>query len=231
VDLGAYTTVESSEDLESLRKALGVPRLNLWGISYGTHLGLAYLRRYADRVERAILAGVEGPDGTWKRPAQAEALLERWEALLRAQDTTRKGLRDRLRALLNELERRPRTVKFTDPRTGASQTWIATRFDLQRATFESLRGPATFQRFLALLSALGLDTSRRWLPSLSSSGEAPWSPCRWPWMPHPVSAQLAALRLPVRRARPCWGERPTQACLRLRGFPVWWTWAKTSEAR
>ncbi|HYH97051.1 alpha/beta fold hydrolase [Hyalangium sp.] len=154
VELGAYTTVESAEDLEALREALGVPRLNLWGISYGTHLELAYLRRHADRVEHAILAGVEGPDDTWKRPAQAEALLDRWDARLRAQDKTSKRLRSRLRALMVELERSPRTVKFTDPRTGATQTWIATRFDLQRATFESLRDPTTFQRFLALLSAL-----------------------------------------------------------------------------
>ncbi|WP_224370621.1 alpha/beta fold hydrolase [Hyalangium versicolor] len=154
VDLGSYTTVESAEDLESLREALGVPRLNLWGISYGTHLGLAYLRRHADRVDHAILAGVEGPDDTWKRPAQAEALLDRWDALLRTQDKAGPGLRARLRALLDELERQPRKVEFTDPKTGVKQTWTATRFDLQRATFESLRDPAIFERFLGLLSAL-----------------------------------------------------------------------------
>ncbi|QRK08221.1 alpha/beta fold hydrolase [Archangium violaceum] len=154
VDLGAYTTVESAEDLESLREALGVPRLNLWGISYGTHLGLAYLRRHADRVDHAILAGVEGPDDTWKRPVHAEALLDRWDALLRARDAKDKGLRVRLRALMDALGRRPRTVKFTDEKTGTEQTWVATRFDLQRAVFESMRDPAFFERFLALLPAL-----------------------------------------------------------------------------
>ncbi|WP_164010172.1 alpha/beta fold hydrolase [Pyxidicoccus trucidator] len=154
VDLGAYTTVESAEDLESLREALGVPRLNLWGISYGTHLGLAYLRHHADKVDHAILAGVEGPDDTWKRPAQAEALLDRWDALLRAREPKGKGLRVRLRTLMDALGRGPRTVKFTDDKTGTERTWIATRFDLQRATFESLRDPATFERFLTLLPVL-----------------------------------------------------------------------------
>ncbi|MFP2911291.1 alpha/beta fold hydrolase [Pyxidicoccus sp. 3LFB2] len=154
VDLGAYTTVESAKDLESLREALGVPRLNLWGISYGTHLGLAYLRYHADKVERVILAGVEGPDDTWKRPAQAEALLDRWDALLRAREPKAPGLRARLRKVLDALGRSPRTVKFTDPKTGTEQTWVATRFDVQRATFESLRDPVTFERFLLLLPAL-----------------------------------------------------------------------------
>ena len=46
VDLGAYTTLESARDLDRLRRALGVQRVSLWGMSYGTHLALATLRRF-----------------------------------------------------------------------------------------------------------------------------------------------------------------------------------------
>ncbi|RKG92346.1 alpha/beta fold hydrolase [Corallococcus terminator] len=154
VDLGAYTTEESADDLEVLRKALGAPKLNLWGISYGTHLGLAYLRRHGQRVDHAILAGIEGPDDTWKRPAHAEALLERWEVVLRAEGERGPGLRPRLAKLLKSLKREPRTVALTDPAKGERHTWRVSHFDLQRATFESLRDPATFRRFLTLLPAL-----------------------------------------------------------------------------
>ncbi|WP_224248530.1 alpha/beta fold hydrolase [Hyalangium gracile] len=194
VDLGAFNTVESAEDLESLRQALGAPRLNLWGISYGTHLGLAYLRRHADKVERVILAGVEGPDDTWKRPAHAEALLDRWDALLRAQDKSGKRLRSRLKTLLDELERSPRPVKFTDPKTGASQTWLASRFDLQLAAFESLRDPATFQRFLALLSALEAG---------AFEAMAPFAPLLrgGTLEPMPLAMDAASGVSPTRRAR------------------------------
>src|ERR1044072_5023341 len=38
VDLTAYNTNESADDLEDLRKALGVNQISLWTISYGTHL-------------------------------------------------------------------------------------------------------------------------------------------------------------------------------------------------
>src|SRR5262245_45649790 len=38
VDLAAYNTEASADDLEDLRKALGVPKISLFGFSYGTHL-------------------------------------------------------------------------------------------------------------------------------------------------------------------------------------------------
>ncbi|NTX60005.1 alpha/beta fold hydrolase [Myxococcus sp. CA051A] len=154
VDLGAFTTVENADDLEMLRKALGAPKLNLWGISYGTHLGLAYVRRHAERVDHIILAGIEGPDDTWKRPAHAEALLGRWEAVLRAEGERGPGLKARLAKLVKSLRSKPLTVEFTDEEKGDRRTWKVSPFDLQCLAFESLRDPATFRRFLPLLTAL-----------------------------------------------------------------------------
>ena len=45
IDLNAYNTSESAEDVELLRRALGADRIVLWAHSYGTHLALAVLRR------------------------------------------------------------------------------------------------------------------------------------------------------------------------------------------
>src|SRR6185436_18597062 len=41
VDLIGYNTNESADDLDDLRKALGVNQISLWSISYGTHLAFA----------------------------------------------------------------------------------------------------------------------------------------------------------------------------------------------
>ncbi len=62
IDLSGYNTNESADDVEALTKAIGAAKVNLWGISYGTHLALAIIRRHEGIVNRAILNGVEGPD-------------------------------------------------------------------------------------------------------------------------------------------------------------------------
>src|SRR3546814_3350171 len=82
VDLSVYTTVESAADLEILRQQIGAAKLNLWGISYGTHLALAATRQMGDRIDRVVLASVEGTDQTLKLPARTDAFLERVGALL-----------------------------------------------------------------------------------------------------------------------------------------------------
>ena len=43
-----YTTPDSVEDMEAIRKAAGAEKLTLFGISYGTELALAYARAYPD---------------------------------------------------------------------------------------------------------------------------------------------------------------------------------------
>ncbi|WP_045049915.1 alpha/beta fold hydrolase, partial [Rouxiella chamberiensis] len=83
VDLGAYTTAESADDLDDLRRALGVPRISLWGMSYGTHLALATVRLHGKGLERVVLMGTEGPDDTLKLPLSSDALLQELTPLAR----------------------------------------------------------------------------------------------------------------------------------------------------
>jgi pimeloyl-ACP methyl ester carboxylesterase len=54
-DLRQYTTSASVEDLEAIRVALGYPRLNLLGGSYGTRLAMEYVRRYERNVRTVVL--------------------------------------------------------------------------------------------------------------------------------------------------------------------------------
>jgi pimeloyl-ACP methyl ester carboxylesterase len=70
LDIGAYTVLEAADDVELLRRALGAERLRLVGASYGAHLGFAVLRRHGERIERAVLGLVEGPDHTHKLPSR-----------------------------------------------------------------------------------------------------------------------------------------------------------------
>jgi pimeloyl-ACP methyl ester carboxylesterase len=59
-----YTTPDSVEDMEAIRAQLGVEKVTLFGISYGTELAIEYARAYPQHVERLILDSVVDPDDT-----------------------------------------------------------------------------------------------------------------------------------------------------------------------
>ena len=50
-----YTTRDHAEDIESVRVAVGVDKLALYGVSYGTKHAVAYALAYPDHVERLLL--------------------------------------------------------------------------------------------------------------------------------------------------------------------------------
>lgn len=77
VAINGYTTVQSAADIEDLRRHLGVARLNLWGISYGTHLAFAFMRAYPGSVDHVALSSLEGMDQTVKLPAHLDKAFER----------------------------------------------------------------------------------------------------------------------------------------------------------
>lgn len=61
-DTTQYTTLAALEDYEEVRRALGYPRWNLWGGSYGTRVALAYMQAHPSSVERVVLDGVAPTD-------------------------------------------------------------------------------------------------------------------------------------------------------------------------
>ncbi|MEQ9404603.1 MAG: alpha/beta fold hydrolase [Cyclobacteriaceae bacterium] len=61
-DLAGYNSLENAADLEALREHLKVDKWVLFGGSYGTRLGLTYLREYEDAAEAAIFMGLFPPE-------------------------------------------------------------------------------------------------------------------------------------------------------------------------
>jgi pimeloyl-ACP methyl ester carboxylesterase len=72
-DLKQYTTSAAAEDLESVRQALGYGKIELLGVSYGTRVGLEYLRRYGPQVRAIALSGVFSPSYRYALNGPAEA--------------------------------------------------------------------------------------------------------------------------------------------------------------
>jgi pimeloyl-ACP methyl ester carboxylesterase len=132
VDLTAYNSVESADDVDAVRRALGYEQITLWGASYGTHLGLSYLRRHPEHVARAVLMRIEGPDHTFKFPSTTQRFLEGFAERVAADPTYGERLPDvvdTVERLLEKLERRGRTVPLEQE--GAPDEITVGPFDLQ----------------------------------------------------------------------------------------------------
>ncbi len=120
VDLLAYNTIESANDVDDLRKALGAEKLNLVGFSYGTHLGLACFRYHGKNLNRVVLVGTEGPDHTDKLPSTSDTSIRRLSAIVAKDPELGPKMPDltgTLKRTLDRLEKEPITLSITDQRT------------------------------------------------------------------------------------------------------------------
>ena len=152
VDLTSYNTNESADDLEDLRKALGANQISLWSISYGTHLAFATMRRHPKSIHRAILAGTEGPDHTYKLPSNIQKHLEDLAALIKADPQIGKDIPDFLglmKSVFDRLDAQPETVEMTDPQTKLKTKVIVNKFVMQFIVANNI-GTTVTARFPAL---------------------------------------------------------------------------------
>lgn len=70
IDLPAYNNDENAADIADIVDILGYEQVDLWGISYGTRLGLGILRDHPEVVRSAVLDSVF--------PHEVNAPLEEW---------------------------------------------------------------------------------------------------------------------------------------------------------
>lgn len=61
VDLSAYNTTENAADFADLRKALSLPRWNVYGYSYGSDLALTYLRLHPEGIRAVAIDSIAPP--------------------------------------------------------------------------------------------------------------------------------------------------------------------------
>ena len=136
VDVRGYTTWESAADVEAVRRALGAERVSLLGISYGTHLALAALKRYPERVDRLVLVSAEGLDETVKRPARTDAYFARLQAAIDADSASAArfpDVRGLIGGVLRQAEAAPPRLTVR-PRDGAAFERTLGPFEMQRIT-------------------------------------------------------------------------------------------------
>jgi len=116
-----YTTGQAVRDLEAVREALELDRWHVYGVSYGSRLGLDYLRRHEDRIETLTVDGVVPPDeilGPMIAPF-AQRAVDRMLARCEEDEAcaeTFPGLSEHFEALMDQLAEDPKTVSLRHPR-------------------------------------------------------------------------------------------------------------------
>lgn len=142
IDPAGYNTNENADDIDDLRHALGYPRIRLWGVSYGTLLGLVTLRRHEASVDRLILSGVLGPNqARGYLPSQVQEQLVAVDRLFKADRGVNKLMPDLVglvKSLLARLDTSPAVVQVNDPRTKQKVNVAVNKLDLQLFTGYSL---------------------------------------------------------------------------------------------
>lgn len=115
-----YTTSDAVRDLEELRVALGGPRLNLVGVSYGTRVAQQYHKRHPDAV-RSIVLDSPAPNELVLGAEFARNLddaLKAQFAKCAANADCAKAFPDpyaSVRQLRDVLQAQPRPVRYADP--------------------------------------------------------------------------------------------------------------------
>ena len=130
-----YTTSVAIRDLEQVRRALGVPRWHLFGVSYGTRVVQHYMHRHPQVIRTAVLDSVVpanaalGPDIAM----QSQRALDTFLARCADDDDCNRAfpdLAEGLDSLLTRLDAAPLDIRFEDIRTGGVRDMRFTRAHL-----------------------------------------------------------------------------------------------------
>ncbi|WP_138510393.1 alpha/beta fold hydrolase [Maricaulis alexandrii] len=156
VDLTGYTTSDSVADLSDLRAHLGAEQIDLWGISYGSHLALAALDEIPDEIGRVVIASAEGLDQTVKLPARTDAYIARLQAAVDSQPAARAAYPDiagLMRRVHARLEANPMPLEIPQA-DGSMAPFLLQRHHLQEYAAGLISDPNWARIMLALYASL-----------------------------------------------------------------------------
>lgn len=159
VDLQSYGTSSSVDDVEDLIEALELEEYDLYGMSYGTTLGLELLERRPPGLRVVVLDSVvppwrsDDPDQTAER---AEGAFSRLQDACDAQPVcaaSHPDLRASLLAAREVFDERPHRVGFDDV-TGTPRVALLTGDDVVRGALQAMYDPALIASLPTVFEAL-----------------------------------------------------------------------------
>ena len=115
VDPRIFSDGAIADDIDDIRRALGVPRVSILGFSYGTRLAMTFVRRHPARLHRVVLQGPTDADLEYHVSLAHDSLLVRMARFAAVDNVAAPFSRDlvsRMRALFDRAMNQPISVRI-----------------------------------------------------------------------------------------------------------------------
>ncbi len=164
INLSAFNSYENAQDVDTLRQALGYQKINFYGVSYGTLLGLHLMKAFPDGLRSVILDAVV-PTNIDFNPESARtadrALTELFSACQADPECSRAypNLEKTFFDLIDRLDKQPAAIHLSDSEKGATYKALLDGDAMISTVFQSLYAT----ELLPLLPKMIADASAgRW---------------------------------------------------------------------
>lgn len=155
-DFQQYSTANAVRDFDAVREALGYEQINIYGGSYGTRSGLAYLRDFPDSIRVAVLDGLAPPQMKIGLFGQTSAqAFDRMVADCQSQlpcEEAFGNVRATFDQVSTQLAASPELITLNDPRSYREVDVLIDDMRFQQMMFTALYHPRTRQMLPFVIS-------------------------------------------------------------------------------
>lgn len=172
IDIYGYTTRESAADLDALRQHLGADKITLWGISYGSHLALAALKEMDEKIDKVVIASVEGLDQTIKMPERTDRYFARLQAAITNSAELKAmypDLESMIRDVHTKLDKKPLTLEIN--KRSKPVSIVFQKRDMQSIASSMIADPSSAFMLLGIYSELSQGKNETLVKILSQYAE------------------------------------------------------------
>ncbi|WP_295803991.1 alpha/beta fold hydrolase [uncultured Microbulbifer sp.] len=172
-DLAYYNSVAVAQDVEALREALGIPQLNLYGVSYASRYALTIAREFPLSVRTMILNSAVFPNIVYTQQLTEDVIAAYQRGLnYCSEDSACKkqypNLDQRLEALVQKLDETPLTVETGNIHPGEQYPFVLSGQRLLRVLFQALYNENFYRQLPKIIEQLENDDATLLKPSIVS---------------------------------------------------------------
>ena len=172
-DLAQYNSAAVAKDVEALRQALGVPKLNLYGVSYASRYALTVARDFPDSVRAMVLNSAVFPNiiYTQQLPQNVIAAYQRGIDYCSKDAECNKrypDLKRRLEAVVQKLDESPLTVDTGNIHSGKSYPFVLSGQRLLRVLFQALYNENFYKELPAIIQELESEQAELLKPAIAN---------------------------------------------------------------